>query len=286
VMVSESVVDAGEVDGSEVLARVYRHDVHKLRGRRHAAASDEFAGVAVNDGVPFGADRDAALLSRPRGTPEQSVDNHAVPQRLSLVSGGRAVDDPRLVADGASDFEELVVASDSRVLHARWLTTRVAGAVNESVYYPYTSLQFHVLLAGALVDNYRAGHEFGELYLVATEPGEYERDPAAARASAVVDEYRTVLWSAALALHVTGDPDGRPGVRLGERPTRSFGDVWARLPENPLAVGGGRRWRVLDAQLRRIRSWSTAMAYITDFTAAHTGSDVAGGRRGCGGGGG
>lgn len=267
IAMSDAVEDV-EV-GVEGMVGVYRHDVHKFRGRQHDSARGEFAGVAVNERVPLGADADASMLSRPRGNPEQSVDNHATPDRLSLVSGERAVDDPRLVANRRGDIEWLVTSSDPGVLHARWLTSEVAGAYNETVYYPYTSLQYHVLLAGALLDNYREGYDLEDLYLVATEPGEFRRDPVAAQSSDVVEVFRTVLWTPALALHVTGAPDGRPGVRLGERAVRSFGDVWARLPAYPFDVGGGRRWRVLDAQLRRIRAWSTALAYIRDFTAAY-----------------
>ncbi|MGB9966452.1 hypothetical protein [Halobacterium hubeiense] len=263
--------DAVEDDevGVEEMVGVYRHDVHKFRGRQHDSGVGEFAGVSVNERVPLGADADASMLSRPRGNPEQSVDNHATPHRLSLVSGDRAVDDPRLVANRRAGIEELVTPSDPEELHARWLTSTAAGAYNESVYYPYTSLQYHVLLAGALLDNYREGYELEDLYLVATDPGEFRRDPVAAQDSDKVEAFRTVLWTPAFALHLTGDPDGRVGVRLGERAVRSFGDVWARLPAYPFDVGGGRRWRVLDAQLRRIRAWSTALAYITDFTAAY-----------------
>jgi hypothetical protein len=70
---------------------------------------------------------------------------------------------------------------------------------------------------------------------------------------------------------------------LGAAPARSFADVWARLPEYPFDVGAAREWRVLDAQLRRIRSWSTALQYIEEFVAAFTSaapvssSDVLGG---------
>ena len=44
-------------------------------------------------------------------------------------------------------------------------------------------------------------------------------------------------------------------------------DVWARLPT--VVFDGdttrNRRWRVLDAQLRRFRSWSTALQLIKEY---------------------
>jgi len=78
---SEAVTDVAP------MLAVYRHDVHKLRGRSHTAASERVAGVRVNETVPLGADRDAALLSRPDGEPEQTLDAHASPGRVSLLTG-------------------------------------------------------------------------------------------------------------------------------------------------------------------------------------------------------
>jgi len=52
-------------------------------------------------------------------------------------------------------------------------------------------------------------------------------------------------------------------------PARSFADVWSRLPAHPFDTDGERRWRLLDAQLRRIRSWSAALAYIDEFIELH-----------------
>jgi hypothetical protein len=76
-----------------------------------------------------------------------------------------------------------------------------------------------------------------------------------------------VLTTPWFALHVTGEPE-HPAARIGDVPTRCFADVWARLPTVPFAVDEKRCWRVLDAQLRRIRSWSTALQYVEAFTAA------------------
>jgi len=164
-------VDRGREGAStraNVMVAVYRHDVHKLRQRRHSAGADEYAGVAVNETVPLHADRDAALLSRPRGDPEQTVANHWSPYRLSLLTGETAVETDRIQAAADGGFRDLVTSDKPERLHAQWLTSRVAGAYSESVHYPYTSLQYHTLLAAALLDAYRAGHAFADLWLVAT----------------------------------------------------------------------------------------------------------------------
>ncbi|WP_302080580.1 hypothetical protein [Salinibaculum rarum] len=264
---------ADDLSAGDALVAAYRHDVHKLRGRRHDAAADEYAGVAVNETVPRGADQDAALLSRPRGEPEQTVDNHASPYRLSLLTGETAVTRERIRAATGGGFQALVTPTDSEELHARWLTSDVPNAFNEAVYYPYTSAKYHTLLVGALLDNYRAGHAFDDLFLVATTPGEAATtggsvDASAALTADVVEPHRTVLWTPEIALHVTGAPGDRPAARLGAVPARSFADVWSRLPAHPLDVDGQRRWRVLDAQLRRVRSWSAALAFVEEFVAA------------------
>lgn len=276
----DSAVEADSRDDASTRAApmvaVYRHDVHKLRARPHAAAADSYAGVPVNEPVPRGADQDAALLSRPRGEPEQTVANHESPYRLSLLTGETAATTERITASAGGGFRALVTPENPERLHARWLTSEVPAAFNESVYYPYTSLQYHTLLAAALLDNYRAGHAFEDLFLVAAASDATPnantattRDPEAALAADGVEPHRTVLWTPALALHVTATPGDRPAARLGDQPARSFADVWSRLSAHPVDVDGRRRWRLLDAQLRRIRSWSTALAYIDEFVELH-----------------
>ena len=264
----------GVATRADPMVGVYRHDVHKLRARPHAAATEEYAGVPVNEQVPLGANRDAALLSRPRGEPERTVANHESPYRLSLLMGEAAVGSDRGQAGAGGRFRDLVGVEDAERLHARWLTSDVAATFNESVYYPYTSLQRHVLLTAALLDAYRAGDAFADLWLVATGPGSGvdasgAMDVEAALAADVVEPHRTVLWTPVLALHVTATPGDRPAARLGGAPARSFADTWSRLSAHPLDVDGQRCWRLLDAQLRRIRSWSVALAYIDEFIELH-----------------
>lgn len=254
--------------GDAVVAAL-RHDVHKLNARRHSAAREYESGEPVNEQVPFGADQDAAVLSRPDEGPEPAMQSYVAPYRLSLLTGEAAVETERIEAAAGGGFRRLVRPADPELLHARWLTSRVPAAFNESPYYPHTSLKYHTLLVAALVDNYRAGLGFEELYLVVS-PGDdaaATRSAEAALSSETVEPARTVLWTPGLTLHVTGDPDGRPAARLGPEPTRSFADVWTRLPAHPFDVDEKRVWRVLDAQLRRIRAWSTALQYIEEYTA-------------------
>jgi hypothetical protein len=267
----------GEADTTaKPMVAAYRHDVHKLQGGAHASAADTYLGVPVTEPSPWGAVGDAARLSRPEGDPDQTVANHQSPYRLSLLTGETAATTERIQAAVSGGFQRLVTSDDPEQLHAQWLTSAVPAAFNESVYYPYTSLQYHVLLAAALLDAYRTGHAFDELWLAATAtaPASDDRiadtsDAPAALAADGVEPHRTVLWTPAMALHLTATPGERPAARLGDAPARSFADTWSRLPAHPLDVDGGRRWRLLDAQLRRIRSWSAALAYLDEFIELH-----------------
>ena len=244
-----------KADDEVSMLSVYRHDVHKSRGRSHEDAAAEFAGVPVNEPVPLGADGDAALLSRPRGEPEQSVKNHISPFRLSLVTGETATSAGRVEGGIRNALSELVQIDDPVEMHAAWLDSSVASIFNESVYYPYTSLKVHTLLTAALVDNYRAGYGFDELYLVVDQAEDEETDPR-------VVPHRTVLLMPSFSLRITGEPGDLPAARLGAAPAQSWADVWTRLPEHPFDGDDGRMWRVMDAQLRRIGSWSTALQFI------------------------
>ena len=280
---SESAQEPGGDDESAALVAAFRHDVHKLRGKQHASADREVCGVAVNQSVPGGADGDAAVLSRPSGEPEETVANHVSPARLSLVTGA-AVADPGEVPASVAAVRGLVRpgCSDPVRLHAEWLTSDVAAWFNESVYVPYTSLKHHTLLVAALLDNYRAGHAFEDLCLVAERPargpptGDDGRVAAALDAEVVVP-CRTVLWTSELAVRVTGDAPSTGAVAsLGAGPARSFADTWSRLSAQPLDVE--RKWlRVVDAQLRRIRSFSTALQYVEDVVEGDVGAAVRGG---------
>ena len=243
--------------GVDPMVAVYRHDVHKARSRSHEHAEDVLRGVRVNEPVPCGADGDAALLSRPRGEPEQTVDAHETWHRLSLLTGQTALTTEATDSLDAA-LHGLIESDDADELHAAWLESSVPAVFNESPYYPYTSLKFNTLLVAALLDNYRSGFDFDELFLAVTP-----RDGAPE-----IMPHRTVLAMPGFAFHVTGEPDGRPAARLGDVPAKSFADTWARLPSLPFDVNASRRWRVLDAQLRRIRSWSSALQYIEEFVAA------------------
>jgi len=238
---------------TDVMLTAFRHDAHKFTGESHDDAREEFAGVTVNQTVPQGADGDAAALSRPQQKQEQTVPTHSDQYRLSLLTGETAYDPGEFSRSTTeSKLSDLLGSKDAETAHKRWLKSDVAAAFNESVYHPYTSLKFHTLLVVALLDNYRADHEFGDLRLVVDSAGD-------------VVPYRTVFDGDHFALRIDVSGDGSPSARLGSRPWRSWASTWNRLTAHPLDTDRDKYDMTLDANLRRMQSWSTALQYIEDF---------------------
>jgi hypothetical protein len=235
------------------LLAAFRHDAHKFTGEAHEDARETFAGVEVNQSVPHGADGDAAAMSRPQQQQEQTVPTHDDHYRLSLLSGHTAYDpDEFSRATIDSEVRDLLAVEDAETAHQRWLESDVAAAFNESVYHPYTSLKYHTLLVAALLDNYDAGHDFEEFRLIVDSAGE-------------VVACRTIYTSDRFALRIDADDRGRPSARLGSRPWRSWASVWNRLTDHPLDTDGDKWDMMLDANARRIQSWSVALQWFEDF---------------------
>jgi hypothetical protein len=236
------------------LVNCYRHDAHKLNGQPHEYAPETFAGVPVNQTVPHGADSDASALSRPSGQPEQTVETHETHYRLSLIDGESRYDPRGFTRDGVeSAVRELLTEDDPETMHRAWLDNNVISAFTESVYYPYTSLKYHTLLVAALLDNYRDGDEFADLQLVVDRAGE-------------IVPHRTVYAGDDFALRIDESAGRRPSSRLGSRPWRSWASTWNRLTAHPLDTDRDKYDMALDANLRRVQAWSTALQYIDDYT--------------------
>lgn len=241
-----------DVRDDEMLV-AYRHDAHKFYGTPHESARETLAGVPVNRSVPYSADWDAASLSRPSGTPDQTVANHRSHYRVSLLDGTSQEESEWLTERRVERaVQELLFSDDPIELHQTWLGHDVASMFNESVYYPYTSLKYHTLLVAALLDAYRAGHQFSDLLLIVDAADE-------------IVPHRTIYAGDRFTLRLGTDPDGQPAARLGSRPWRSWAATWTRLTSHPLDADEDPFDRVLDANLRRIGAWSTALQYLEDM---------------------
>lgn len=238
---------------TDPMLAVYRHDAHKFHGRAHANAPLEFAGVPVNQPVPAGADGDAAALSRPRSQREPVVPTHQTHHRLSLLTG----EAPYATGEWSraavvEAVHDLLTVADAESAHQQWLESDVAALFNESVVVPFTSLKYHTLVVASLLDAYRDGTEFADLRLVVDAAGD-------------IVPYRTVYADERFALRLASDAGGRPSACLGSRPWRSWASTWARLTDHPLQTDHDKWDMTLDANLRRIRAWSTALQYLEDF---------------------
>jgi len=231
---------------------VYRHDAHKMRGRSHGNGSNRIAGVTVNLDVPYGADGDASRMSRPAGKPTQTLDGHDTHYRRSLLTGNSAYDAREFSLQAKRDeMESLLAVEDPDAMHKAWLHSDVAAGFNEAVHYTYTSLKYHTLLAAALVDHYRNDTAFEDLYLVVDKPNERHL-------------HRTIYSGPEFSLRIAFEPIGASAA-FGSRPTRSFAGSWQRLTYHPLDTVDDRFNMQLDAHLRRIRSWSSALQFIEDY---------------------
>lgn len=243
---------AAPAAGKSPLLAVYRHAVHKLQRRSHTAAQDSLAGVRINEPVPLGADTDAGRLSRPPGSPEQALTDDEVPFRVSLLTG-RAVADEDQVSDNLERaIRGLVQIDDPAAMHTAWMQAEVPSWFPESAYYPYTSVKYHTLLTAALLRAYQDGADFEDLYMAVADP------------DAASCPHETICRTRTVHLQLTTTPGDKPAAPLGDAPTRSWADVWSRLPEHPLSTDTSRQARILDAQLRRIQAWSTALQYLEE----------------------
>jgi len=208
--------------------------------------------VTVNQSVPYTADGDAAALSRPKGDPSLTVDGHDTHYRLSLLTDTSWYDAEEFsLRTVENQIEDLVATEDPDAMHRAWLTSEVARGFNEAVFYPYTSLKYHTLLVAALVDLYRHDIRFGDFQLVVDDPG-------------TIVPHRTIYAGDRFALRLAPKDSGA-GAAVPARPYRSWASTWNRLPTHPLDTADDRFDMTLDAHLRRIRSWSTALQYIEDF---------------------
>ena len=117
---------------------------------------------------------------------------------------------------------------------------------------PCTSLKYHTLLVATLLGNYRGGDEFVGLL------------PAVDDAEEIVP-HQTVYARNRFALQINENANGQLWGRLGSRPERSWTLAWKRLTARPFDVNQDKHDMMLNANLRRIWSWSTAFQYIKDL---------------------
>lgn len=189
-------------------------------------------------------------LSRSKSRPSPTHNDH---YRLSLLTGETAYD-PGEFSQATIEIEvsDLIGIEDAQTAHERWLASDVAAAFNESVYHPYTSLKFHTLLVAALLDNP------GPITTSAISGSSWTRRATSSRSA------RSSTATASRSVS-TRTPTGvrRPG--FGSRPWRSWASVWNRLTAHPLDTGHDKYDMTLDANLRRMQSWSAALQYIEDY---------------------
>lgn len=234
----------------EELRWCYKHDEHKTINKKHAAEQP----------VALGADHDAARMSRAPGKPTQVLDQQAdspreneTHYRRSILTGKTAYDpNTTSLQQLQRPLRDLFDIEDPDSLYNAWIDSELIGLFNESWFYPYTSLKYHTLLVAALYFNYEKNYQYDDLYLYITD----SKTP-----------HQTVYWDPTnqWGLTISGDTIDKPRSKLASTPWRNWSSVWSRLETVPLDTTT-RESMVLDAQLRRINSWSTALQYLEDYT--------------------
>lgn len=235
----------------QILLDVLKHDEHKTRGRRHNSDCES---------VPFGADKFSSFMSRKPSSPtgkrakrlEQAENNH---YRISILTRERLYES-KVFDIGVIDRElsSIFSINNPKELHNQWLNNKILTGFNESYYMPYTSLKYHTLITTALVYNRLKNRDYSELYLVLKNNGEVS--------------YDTIFNYGGLHLKITSLNEAAEGDGTSKIPTldrvphkekRNFSKVWSNLTKIKDIS------KHLDACLRQMNSWSTALQYIEDI---------------------
>lgn len=244
---------------NKIILNTFKHDEHKTRGAGHSRTR-RVGEPEWNQQVMFGADKIAATMSRPHPSSIKSrakelkgtENNH---YRISLLTRKRLYEAGVFdITTEEKELDKIFHIKDSEKLLKEWLDSYTIAGFNESYFSPYTSLKYHTLLTVALVFNCLQDNEYDELYLHFMKNG--ERD-----FYTIYDGDNFLLKIAPLdVFEETGTSKIAFKMDNGsvDRAWMHFGRTWARLTK--IKVG-----RHLDACLRQMRSWSTALQFIDDF---------------------
>lgn len=242
----------------KILLDTFKHDEHKTRGAGHS--STRRAGEPEwNRDVKFGADKITASISRPHPSSIKSrarelkdtENNH---YRVSLLTRQRIYEAGVFdITTEEEELDRLFHISDPEKMLEEWLDSYTIAGFNESYFSPYTSLKYHTLITVSLVNNRLNDYEYDQLYLHLIKNG--ERD-----FYTIYDDKRITMKIAPMDLFDsdTSKIAFRKENGTVEKGWMHFGRTWARLTDI-FEVS-----KHLDACLRQMRSWSTALQFIED----------------------
>jgi hypothetical protein len=214
------------------ILQVLKHDLHKVRTPDYTSHKD-----ALPDPLQKEADKVASRLSRNWEKREFEVKSF----RWSLIKPNLGTTGRDRARDLRQEVTDLFKETDPVTLHEKILQSEVLNHYVEAREFPFTSLKYHLVLAGALYYNLKKGGKWHRLYLCENAPVESEFQ--------VIYKDDRREWS----LQVNSG-FGLARVRL------KFYETWDTRIES--SIGGVNR--VFDQLLSRIGSWSAALATIDD----------------------
>ena len=228
---------------SDILHSIYIHDNHKIMSEPHIGSKS----------LPLNVDKHSAMMSRPSKPPASPLyadDEPSNYYRVSLINGQRYFDKINYNKRTLMYLPKKLCDMSVEELHDYFLGPCDVDGINESYHFPYTSLKYHLLIAGALYCNYVRGDS--ELCLAVTENKK---------------DFKTILSTELVTLCImsTEDTISNKDVfsRLGSNPHMNFGNTWSRA-NGWFIKPSNTRLKALDFNLRRLSSWSTALSYIEE----------------------
>jgi len=237
----------------EVMKKCLIHDNHKIYGRGHSSKDWK------EEKLPLNVDVHASRLSRPARDPTGRMVEYAhasdkTHYRISLLGQrfykGFTPDHPGYNITTLAHEHEKLKSMDAEEIHLYYLGSAAIDGINESMFFPHTSLKYHELLCGALYYNYSNGWGMGDLYLCAgTEKG----------------DYRTVLFQSEISLGLLpkDEAGAYPRARMWKNQAMNFGNVWCRM-NDMVFEDSNIVLKAIEMNLRRMFSWSTGLHYIED----------------------
>jgi hypothetical protein len=221
---------------NEELLQVLRHDLHKVRitgALAHKAAlPSELARKA--DGVAAWLGRN--FLREPFETTYY---------RKSLVFRTLNLYNPRALANqNKVEVAALFTESDSIKLHQAILNSKLLNLYSEARTFPYSSLKYHILLTTALYYNFDNGVGLNDLNLCENCSSE--------------SPFQIIYND---SIHEWALLPQKEGILAKFSP--KFHTLWERRQK--VSIGGD--YKILDALLSLIGSWTVALAFLEDFQA-------------------
>ena len=220
--------------------------------------------------LPYSADDYSAHMSRAGlriDDPEGEISSR---YRIDLIRRQCFYDATRFnKAENIKQINELKELSKNAPLievHKKWLESDLPSKYNEDPGYPYTSHKYHTLIAEAILYNSANDYHFDTFCLAVAMPAKVELTTLIQLDDAslhLVPVSRLSEFTCGYQLPKVGEKppkeDGKKHKTYPKGCWPNFNIAWVHLDKHPKIS------KHLDAYIRRIGSWSTALQLMEDW---------------------